>query len=48
VRWPIVAEEIAFALTYGAGVRKGDLPPHPQLGPAISARQYTSAVAMRS
>jgi signal transduction histidine kinase len=48
VRWPIVAEEIAFALTYGAGVRKGDLPPHPQLGPAISARQYTSEVPVRS
>jgi signal transduction histidine kinase len=37
VRWPIVAEEIAFALTYGAAVRKVDLRPRPQLRPAISA-----------
>jgi hypothetical protein len=36
VRWPIVAEEIAFALTYGAAVRKVDLRPQPQMRPAIS------------
>ena len=36
VRWPIVAEEIAFALTYGAAVRKVDLRAQPQMRPAIS------------
>jgi FixJ family two-component response regulator len=37
VRWPIVAEEIAFALTYGAAVKKADLPPQPQMRTAVSA-----------
>ena len=34
VRWPIVAEEIAFALTYGAAVKKADLRLQRQARPA--------------
>jgi AmiR/NasT family two-component response regulator len=36
VRWPIVAEEIAFALTYGAAVNKADLRPQLEARPAAS------------
>ena len=37
VRWPIIAEEIAFALTYGAAVKKADLAPQPDARPAAPA-----------
>jgi signal transduction histidine kinase len=39
VRWPIVAEEIAFALTYGAAVNKADLRPQPGARPVTPPPQ---------
>jgi len=46
VRWPIVAEEIAFALTHGAAVGRANLPSHPEIRPAITAQQHTSDVPL--
>jgi hypothetical protein len=36
VRWPMVAEEIAFALAYGTAVGRANLSSYPQLGAAIA------------
>ncbi|HTO60834.1 MAG TPA: two-component system VirA-like sensor kinase [Bradyrhizobium sp.] len=47
VRWPMVTEEIAFALTYSATVRRTDLPSRPQLAPVMTAQQYKSEVPLR-